>query len=100
MPYGKETVGTSASELVANSNNSRRIGLLIKNLDSTETVYIGDDNSVTTSNGYPIEPGETFVMSFDGAIANFFYRGSIWIIAGSAGIDVRYFEFTEKGSRT
>jgi len=100
MPYNSESVGTTASELVSNSNNSRRIGLLIKNNDSTNTVYIGDDSSVTTSNGYPIGPGETFVMKFDGAIANFFYRGSIWIVAGTTGVDVRYLEFTEKGSRT
>ena len=69
MAYANVSVGTSATQIVAKSVSSPpRIGLLIKN-NSSVVVYLGEDSSVTTSNGYPLQPGDQFILDFDGSIA-------------------------------
>jgi hypothetical protein len=51
---------------------------IIRNLDATNTVFIGDDE-VSTSNGFPIKPGESFPVSWLGTDAAFLYG-----VAGAA----------------
>lgn len=48
---------SAASMLAANA--SRKVAL-IRNA-GTMTVYLGTSSGVTTANGFPLEPGETFV---------------------------------------
>jgi hypothetical protein len=41
---------------------------IIRNLDATNTVFLGDDG-VTSSNGFPIKPGESFPITWLGTDA-------------------------------
>lgn len=74
MAYGALTVGTS-SQLVPSSNKSRTI----YNAGSVP-VYRGDTSAVTTATGTPIMPGGNWKVA----------DVSVWLIAGSAGQDVRW----------
>lgn len=57
--YGKLSVGTSVVELkVGTTMIPGRTGLMVANTSSTASVYIGTDNSVTASNGFPVRAGE------------------------------------------
>jgi hypothetical protein len=70
--YGAISVGTSATEFDSEGETYE-----IANND-TETIYMGDDSSVTVSNGYPIFPQSSV-----------FVRGKIYLIASSPA-DARY----------
>jgi len=95
MSYNTVSVGTSQSEVVAaNTGTPRRIAILLYNNSST-TIYLGDDTSVTTSNGYPLLNGDELVIDFRSGIPGFFYRGAIHAIAGSASNDLRYWEMKD-----
>lgn len=72
------TVTTSAASLIA--ARATRTGVAIKNTDSTNTIYIGLNASVTSSNGYPITPGASEVFTYVGAI--FAISGSGSPVAG------------------
>lgn len=50
-----------------------------KNLDAAITVYIGPDNTVTTTTGHRIDPGQTFTLAGTGRV----YVGPIYAIAAS-----------------
>lgn len=63
--YGTLSVGTSATQLkVGASDLSDRHTLIVHN-DSGNTIYVGFDNSVTTSNGLPIANGDERSFFFD-----------------------------------
>jgi len=49
---------TGSATLIKSANSSRK-KIVLQNL-SDSTIYLGDDSSVTTSNGYPILSGDTF----------------------------------------
>jgi len=57
---GQVSVGNTATSIIS-SNTNRKV-LNIKNIGNN-TVFLGTDNSVTTSNGYPLEPQEEFVCN-------------------------------------
>lgn len=82
--YDSVTVGTSATLIRALNND--RVSIQITNLD-TETCYIGFDNSVTTSNGFPIDQFDT--LSYTGSDL---YRGPLYGIVGTGTVDIRFFE--------
>ncbi len=95
MAYANVSVGTSATQIVAKSVSSPpRIGLLIKN-NSSIVVYLGEDSSVTTSNGYPLQPGDQLILDFDGSIAPFFYRDAVYGRVASGTADVRYWQMVQ-----
>jgi hypothetical protein len=53
------TVGNTPTSLIATSLTDR-LGLVIRNWSSTDTLYIGETAlKATTSAGYPIAPGES-----------------------------------------
>ena len=95
MAYGNISVATSATVIVAKSVSSPpRIALLIKN-NSSVVVYLGEDSSVTTSNGYPLQPGDQLILDFDGSIATFFYRDAVYGRVASGTADVRYWQMAQ-----
>lgn len=57
-------------------------GIAIQNVDSTDTVYVGGED-VTTSNGYPLAPGEA--ISLDLIVGD-----EVWVIASANTPSVRY----------
>jgi len=83
--YGDVSVGSSAT-LIAPSNPLRK-GLMIFN-NSSQIIYIGMDNNVTTATGFPILPTCTFATDdFDGV-----WKGAVWGISTGSS-DARYWEF-------
>lgn len=90
------SVTTSATEIVSKSRsaNTPRIGLLIRNL-SSQTLYLGEDATVTTGNGYPLDAGDEIIFDFDGGKNQYFYRGAVHGIVASDTADIRVWELLE-----
>lgn len=82
VSYSAVSVGTTATLILA--ANTSRLSVLIRN-DGTDTVFVGGDSSVTTSDGMPIRPGESF--------SDDQYTGDWYGISGTAGQDMRVLEF-------
>lgn len=80
------SVGTSATLIVA--ANTRRQTLIVANVDATLTVFVGEDNTVTTANGVPIF-AETDRVSDRGFGL---YLGPVFGIVSSGTADVRVWE--------
>ena len=80
---GAVTVSTGATLIVA-ANNGRYDVIIVNN--SSNTVYIGTANTVTTSNGIPILSNESIHFPE--------YLGPVYGVA-SADSDVRYLEISE-----
>lgn len=85
MAYGPITVTISATLIVA--ANTQRRNLTIVN-DGSSTIYIGPDDSITTSNGIPLygRQGRQDDRIPEG------YQGDVYGIIGSGTADVRYWE--------
>jgi len=80
MNYGNISVTTSAT-LIKATNTSRK-SILIRN-NGSSTLYIGGNNSVTTSNGFEVIAGEEiYIKDTD----------EIYGIITSGTLDVRYLE--------
>lgn len=80
MNNGNVTVTTSATLIIA--TNTSRTSLLIRN-NSGATLFIGGDNSVTTSTGYRITGGQSmYILETD----------EVYGIVASGTLDVRYLE--------
>lgn len=80
------TVGTSATLVV--SPNTWRRGFNIYNNGSV-VCYIGLTSTVLTTTGTPLLPQASFTS--DG-LNN--YKGTVYMISGSSGQDIRYLEWT------
>ena len=91
------SVTTSAVSLIA--ANRRRISLIIHNLSTSVTVYIGIDNTVTASTastaGEALLPGERLTISFEGDTFQYLYRGAFFGITASGTADVRVMELED-----
>lgn len=73
----RAAAGTTATKVFnANKFAKRRD---IKNLDPTNAIYIGSDNTVTAANGHAIVAGEVFKMEFPSL-----YDGEVWVIAAAS----------------
>jgi hypothetical protein len=79
---GAISVGTSAATLIAAS--SRRKSVLLQNVHATNKLYIGLADTVTTSTGVRLNPGEA--IEFED------YLGPVYAIADGASTDVRYIQ--------
>jgi len=86
------SVATTATVLKA--KNYKRIELVIDN-QSTQDVFLGDGDGVTTSTGIPLEPGERFTLSQHAGKSQFFYRGAIYGIVAASTSDCRVLELEE-----
>ena len=85
--YNAVSVTSTATEILP--ADTTRKGLIIKNVDSTNTIHLGMDTSVTSSNGMPLGPGGTFQMSHK----NEMFTGSIYGIGATT--DVRFWSWGE-----
>lgn len=83
VSYGTVTIGGTAA--VVKAGNSRRKAIVVQNVHASQDLYLGDDSSVTTSNGLKVAAGESILVPT---------TGPIYGIASGAGTDVRYFEAT------
>jgi hypothetical protein len=65
--YGNLTIGVTATLIKVGANQlAGRHAVFIENpIGSTRPVYIGFDNSVNTSNGIPIEEGDSKIFDLD-----------------------------------
>lgn len=71
------TVGVAAVQLAATPLSIRK-GVSIKALSSNSgSIFIGPNNSVTTSTGYELDASEALDMDLD-------YHAEIWAIADAA----------------
>lgn len=75
-----ETVTTSAAELLA-ANTARR-SVMIKNMDTANSIFVGHDGTLTDSNGFEIEPLQTLTLDKSAA-------AQIYAIAQTASVNVR-----------
>lgn len=84
--YNTVTVTTNATKIL--SSNAERKGCLIANT-SNQTVFLGMDSSVTTSNGLPVPANGTF----NNAGLEAAWRGDVWGIVSGTTADCRFWEF-------
>lgn len=84
MNYNTITVTNAAGGTQIVAANANRKGIIIINMDSTNSVFLGDDASVTTANGLELPPGAFIVYNN--------YTGVVHGIAENAGVDIRYNE--------
>lgn len=93
MPTSTVTVATAATVVAA--ENQKRIYLLVWNKHASNTIYLGDDSSVTTGNGIEVVAGDFFVFEHKGGPFQFFHRGDVYGIAGG-NTDVNVWEISER----
>lgn len=84
--YGAVSVTTAATKLFTLKN--QREGGIIQN-NSSQTIYLGMDNKVTTVNGLPIAAGSYLLNS--GYLHN--WRGDVWAIVAATTADVRFWDW-------
>lgn len=88
MAFGNKTVTNTATLIVG--ANRERIGLVIVN-NGTETIFLGQDNTVTTLNGTPVLQGANMTEQNGGAGTEMYY-GPVYAIAATGPVNVRYWE--------
>lgn len=69
----QNALSTSAEVIVAANGSRKRVH--VKNMDGTISVFLGDDATVTSSNGYELKAGQSIDMNE--------YHGALWAIAAS-----------------
>ena len=85
MSYGAVSVGVAAT-LITSANTKRRNVTIVN--DSSGTIYIGPDSSITTANAIPMYGRQTRT---EGRIPEG-YQGDIYGIVGAGTADIRYWE--------
>jgi hypothetical protein len=81
--YGAISVSTATEVKVGGSRLSERAVVTIQPLDGD--VYLGYDNSVSTSNGTLIHEGQVYALEATDQLP-------VWIIAATGTVDVRITE--------
>jgi len=76
-------VGVSGNATLIQASNSSRASVRFINIGNKD-VFIGSDNSVTTANGFPVLPSETYIETK--------YTGDIYGIVATATENVRVWE--------
>lgn len=85
--YGAVTATGSATLVVSASRG--RAGLMVCNNDSTNSIYLGLDASVTSSNGIPILAGTCYSASAPQEV----WKGVVYVITAGSSVDTRYQEY-------
>jgi hypothetical protein len=88
MAYGSVTVASTAGGTLIVAPNSNRKGLILVNT-SAQTVYLGHDTNITTSNGIPLLQNGVLTEDSGGDKV---YQGPYYGITASSTSDVRYDE--------
>jgi hypothetical protein len=83
------TVTTAATLLI--QANAQRLSLMIANNDTANSVFIGQDATVTSSNGVPLTAQGTLSEDSGGTKM---YCGPIYAICAAGTVNVRYWERT------
>ncbi len=92
MPTAAVSVTTSATKiLAARYTEPGRIGVVLDNQGSV-TVFLGDDDTVTTANGITLEAGKKFILTAEMGFEKYFFRGDLYGIVASGTADVRAWE--------
>ena len=91
MGFNTVTVTTTATKLVA--ANTLRESILLTQITDT-TIYVGPDDTVTSSNGFPLKQWDIMNENNSGTKV---YMGDIYGIVDSSTADVRYWERTRNG---
>lgn len=90
MAFNSVSVSNTPTKIV--SANTSRQSIIITN-NSSQTCYIGPDNTVTTSNGIQIIQNDVITDSDTGTKG---YLGDFWgVIVSGTSADIRYWERTE-----
>lgn len=89
MSYSAVSVTTSPTLIL--SANSNRLSLIIVNSDASATLYIGDDSSVSISNGIPISAGSNLTEDSGGTKI---WMGPVYGVSSTGTISVRVWERT------
>lgn len=87
MGYGNISVGSTATKIL--SENPQRTSYKLFH-NGTNDVFLGNDASVTTSNGFPFAASETFQEPPVAGLAC--YKGDVYGIVASGSEDIRYIE--------
>ena len=86
MSYDTVSVTTSATLIVSASEARKELKLC--NTANGTIVYLGQDSSVTTSNGFPLYENQSVAMERDWGQ----WLGDVYGIVGSGTADIRYWE--------
>lgn len=78
--YGAFSVGTSAAVIVSAGQKTK--SLIIKNTHASQTLFVGDDSSVSDTTGFPVAAGES--ISIEG------YNGPVYGYGSGADTTGRY----------
>lgn len=84
------TVAATAGGTLIIAPNPARLGVILTNT-GTQTVYIGQDTTVTSANGVPLKQDSTLTEDNGGTKM---YCGPIYGITATSTADVRYWERT------
>ncbi len=90
MSFDSVTVTTTATKII--DANVNRISLILTNI-SPGTVYIGQDSTVTVSNGVPLSEGDKLTEDNGGTRM---YLGQFYAIVAAGTSDIRFWERTVK----
>jgi len=81
LNYDQVSVTTSATSIISSNTNEKV--RKIENVGSA-TIFIGGANTVTATNGFPLNPGETLNISD--------YTGEVFGIVASGTVVASYIE--------
>ena len=56
-------VNVTAAATLINASNAGRKNIIIKNTDAANTIYIGENNTVTSANGFPLDPKDSLSLN-------------------------------------
>lgn len=92
------TVATTATGVAVLAVNSGRVAVLLKSLSTnTETIYLKVDSSatvLTSSNGFPLAPGESFTLAPRKDGNGPVWRDAVRAITAANTADLRYVELS------
>lgn len=85
LDYGRQVFETANSAERIFSLNLKSATILIRaHHDNSDDIFLGWDGDVTTTNGTPLEPGDTFTADLD------VDKQNIWGVAETANDEVRF----------
>ena len=93
MAYGAITVPATANGIEIVAKNLSRVALLLYN-NGANTIFLGEDNSVDITNGYPLKSGDELILAYDADESGYglFYKGAVFGIVAAATENLRYWE--------
>ncbi len=92
MAVSSVSVTSSATQIVAEKKTTPHRTRIIIDNQSSETLYLGEDNTVTTSTGITLASGEKREFGPNVVEPRFIYRGAIWGIVKTGPADIRVWE--------